>query len=66
MAKVSIFSEFWDFMKVRKKILVGANYCGIAATGNSDSVYPKFGFGSVYLCFVLNLMRVQLCKLNPR
>ena len=61
-SKLSIFSELWDFMKVRKKWVVGADLRHFDSVGAVDRHDPRVGCSSLYLRSVLSPIKFNMLK----
>ena len=52
MSKLSILSEFWEFLRASQKVLVGTNSFLSAAIWHSNSANRGHRYSAVYLyCF---------------
>jgi len=54
MSKIAIMKEFWLFLRVRKKMVVGTDYYFPVTSGCFNCIYTRFGGSTIYLCTVLN------------
>ena len=61
MSKLSILSELWEFLKVRKKWWLLANHIFFNITWGTDNIDPRLSVSSIYLCNILKTLVTVLC-----
>ena len=60
---ISFLKEFWEFLKIRKKILVTTNINCFSIIWSIDSIEPRLCCSSIHLHYILNVNNTRYISL---